>query len=51
MMERVCAWCKSFLGYKPGQDGETTHDICPECYRRVTAELSTAAGEGVVAHG
>jgi hypothetical protein len=36
-MKVICAWCKKDLGEKDGegQEGQTSHGICPECYLKV----------------
>lgn len=33
-MVSVCAWCRREMGFKEGPQGDITHGICPECYRR-----------------
>lgn len=39
MMVIICAWCRKHCGHKPGPDGMITHTICPDCRRRMEAEL------------
>lgn len=41
-MRRVCAWCNTDFGTKPGLDGEITHGICPPCLDRVLNEVAPA---------
>jgi hypothetical protein len=36
-MKTACAWCKKDLGDKPPYDNqETSHGICPDCYKKQT---------------
>ncbi len=35
-MTRVCAWCRKVEG---GEGPEVTHGICPDCERKVLAEV------------
>lgn len=35
-MKVVCAWCGKDMGEKPPyEDTDSTHAICPKCYRKV----------------
>jgi hypothetical protein len=34
-MQRVCAWCKAFIGDLDGDVEKITHGICETCYARV----------------
>ncbi len=43
MMRINCSWCDSFIGYKPGPDGEVTHGICFECKVKEMAEAKRMA--------
>lgn len=39
-MIRVCAWCKTILGYKePYDDHDITHSICLPCNEEYFPEL------------
>lgn len=36
-MKIVCAWCGKYMGEKePLDDPQTTHGICPDCYKEVS---------------
>ncbi len=38
-MKIVCAWCGKEMGEKPPLNNkETTHSICPECYKKQSGD-------------
>lgn len=41
-MRRLCSWCNTDFGSKPGPEQSITHGICPTCYTRVLAEEFSA---------
>lgn len=46
MMERVCMFCKTVYGYKPGRGCEgQTHGICPACEPRALELLEECSAE------
>lgn len=34
-----CAWCKAFLGFRPGPANDVTHSICRDCSARELAKI------------
>lgn len=49
-MKRVCAWCKKYMGEKPGGPG-ISHGICDECQEIIMAapkgHLEVTDGDGI----
>ena len=42
-MTRICAWCKSNLGEKPGESLLPSHGICDECETKIKGQLHMQA--------
>lgn len=42
---RQCAWCKTWMGRKPGLPyGQVTHSICPDCLAQIGTQTTLAGG-------
>jgi len=35
----ICAWCRKFIGVKPGGEDLITHSICEKCREDVRKEV------------
>jgi hypothetical protein len=46
-MTRICAWCSSNLGNKPGEASESSHGICDKCETRMQRQIQARAGAEV----
>ena len=46
-MERICAWCKKFMGNKePLDDPSITRGMCEECERELSGSLENKGNGG-----